>query len=105
MVLNMAIGLLPSRCSLVSIDLDSSLSTRGPGLESWIGSTDPVAIGPFPHYPSHLGMGCVEADVGIGDSVQGVDRGGMIGAPHHPARAVKPIPTPDTQGVSCGVDL
>jgi hypothetical protein len=55
-------------------------------LESWIGSTDPMAIGPFPHTPSHLAMRWVEADVRVGQSVRDVDRSGMIGAPHHPAR-------------------
>jgi hypothetical protein len=85
--------------------LDNSLSTRGAGLESWIGSADPMTIGPFPHNPSHVDVRRVKADVGIGHPVQDVDRGGMIRLPHHPAGAVKPIPTSDTKGAGCGVDL
>jgi len=74
-------------------------------LESWIGSADPMAIGPFPHSPLHLAVRCLEGDVGVTQAVQDVDRGDMICRPHHPAGAVKLIPTPNTLGAGSKIDL
>jgi hypothetical protein len=76
-------------------------------LESWIGSADPMAIGPFPQDPFHLEVRRVEGDVGVTHSMQDVDRGGMIRLPHHPAEAVKFLPhrTPkvSVSGSTCEV--
>ncbi len=51
-------------------------------------------------------MRCVQGDVGVSDSVQDVDRSGMIGLPYRPARsAVKPVPSTYPKEVCKGYDL
>jgi hypothetical protein len=43
-----------------------------------------MAISPLLDDLPHPDVGCPQADVGIGVSVQDVDRGGVVGLPHDP---------------------
>src|ERR1700737_4949720 len=67
----------------------------------------PWAISPVLDDLCHPPVWGVQADVGIGGSVQDGDRSGVVRVPHDPARmrAVQPIPNPPTEQAGAGDDL
>jgi len=73
-------------------------------LESWIGSADPLSIGPFrTDLPRPLNGTC-RGDVGHPPGAD-VDRSGMICFPHDPTGAVKLFPASGAEGADLGIDL
>src|SRR3979490_2986117 len=86
--------LLDQCCSGLDVPLSAPAVICGGGV--LVRQSGPWAISPILDDLCHPPVRGVQADVGIGGSVQDGDRSGVLRVPHDPARmrAVQPIPHP-----------
>jgi hypothetical protein len=90
---------------LLAIGLDHSLSAPAVacGAGVLVRQSGPVATS-FLDDLLDPPMRGVQADVGIGGSIQDVDRCGLVDVPRNPAQcAVKPIPVTNTESARAGM--